>query len=270
MSSKKDADQLSFWGHLEVLRHCLFRILAVTLVAGIAAFCFKNLLFSVVLAPKSPDFITYRLFERLVGPLQSFEVGLINIELAQQFIIHLKVALWMGFIIVSPYVIYVLFGFVSPALYQTERKYAVRAVLGGYVMFMLGVLLNYFLIFPLTFRFLGTYQVDPSVNNVISLDSYISTLLMLSLTMGIIFELPVLCWLLAKMGIMKAAFMKKYRRHAIVAVVVLAAIITPTGDAFTLTLVALPIYLLFELSVLIVKKTERHADEAPAKEASQA
>lgn len=267
MSSKKDADQLSFWGHLEVLRHCLFRILAVTLVAGIAAFCFKNLLFSVVLAPKSPDFITYRLFERLVGPLQSFEVGLINIELAQQFIIHLKVALWMGFIIVSPYVIYVLFGFVSPALYQTERKYAVRAVLGGYVMFMLGVLLNYFLIFPLTFRFLGTYQVDPSVNNVISLDSYISTLLMLSLTMGIIFELPVLCWLLAKMGIMKAAFMKKYRRHAIVVIVIVAAIITPTGDAFTLTLVSLPIYLLFELSVLIVRRTERRSAQAEAPQA---
>ena len=192
MSPKKDADQMGFWEHLEVLRHCLFRILAVTLVAGIAAFCFKNLLFTVVLAPKSPDFVTYRLFERLVGPLQSFEVGLINIELAQQFIIHLKVALWMGLIIVSPYVLYVLFGFVAPALYDAERRHAVKAVVGGYIMFLLGVLLNYFLIFPLTFRFLGTYQVDPSVNNVISLDSYISTLLMLSLAMGIIFELPVL------------------------------------------------------------------------------
>ena len=266
---------MGFWEHLEVLRHCLFRILAVTLVAGIAAFCFKNLLFTVVLAPKSPDFVTYRLFERLVGPLQSFEVGLINIELAQQFIIHLKVALWMGWIIVSPYVLYVVFGFVAPALYDAERRQAVKAVVGGYIMFLLGVLLNYFLIFPLTFRFLGTYQVDPSVNNVISLDSSISTLLMLSLAMGIIFELPVLCWLLAKMGIMKAAFMKKYRRHAIVAVVVIAAIITPTGDAFTLMLVSLPIYLLFELSVLIVKKTERHpqetsSTEADAAEASQA
>jgi sec-independent protein translocase protein TatC len=257
MSPRKEADQLSFWGHLEVLRQCLFRILVVTLVAGIAAFCFKSLLFTVVLAPKSPDFVTYRLFERIAGPLQSFQVDLVNIELAQQFIIHMKMALWMGFIMVSPYVLYVLFGFVAPALYEVERKYAVRAVLGGYVMFMLGVLLNYFLIFPLTFRFLGTYQVDPSVNNVISLDSYVSTLLMLSLMLGVIFELPVLCWLLAKIGIMKAAFMKKYRRHAIVAIVVLAAVITPTGDAFTLSLVALPIYLLFELSVLIVTRVER-------------
>ncbi|MBR4391929.1 MAG: twin-arginine translocase subunit TatC [Bacteroidales bacterium] len=257
MSQSKDADQLGFWEHLEVLRHCLFRILAVTLVAGIVAFCFKNLLFSVVLAPKSPDFITYRLFERLVGPLQPFQVDLINIELAQQFILHMKMAFWMGFIVVSPYVIYVLFGFVAPALYESERRHAVKAVAGGYVMFLLGVLLNYFLIFPLTFRFLGTYQVDPSVTNVISLESYISILLMLSLTMGVIFELPVLCWLLAKLGMMKAAFMKKYRRHAIVVVLVVAAIITPTGDAFTLTLVSLPIYLLFELSVLIVKRTER-------------
>ena len=258
MSLKEDADQLSFWEHLEVLRRCLFRILAVTLVAGIVAFCFKSLLFTVVLAPKSPDFVTYRLFERLVGPLQPFQVDLVNIELAQQFIIHMKMALWMGIILVSPYVLYVLFGFVAPALYEAEKKYVVKAVSGGYVMFLLGVLLNYFLIFPLTFRFLGTYQVDPSVGNVISLGSYVSTLLMLSLAMGVVFELPVLCWLLAKMGIMKAAFMKKYRRHSIVVIVVLAAVITPTGDAFTLSLVALPIYLLFEISVLIVRRTERN------------
>lgn len=258
MSLKEDADQLSFWEHLEVLRRCLFRILAVTLVAGIVAFCFKSLLFTVVLAPKSPDFVTYRLFERLVGPLQPFQVDLVNIELAQQFIIHMKMALWMGLILVSPYVLYVLFGFVAPALYEAEKKYVVKAVSGGYVMFLLGVLLNYFLIFPLTFRFLGTYQVDPSVGNVISLGSYVSTLLMLSLAMGVVFELPVLCWLLAKIGIMKAAFMKKYRRHSIVVIVVLAAVITPTGDAFTLSLVALPIYLLFELSVLIVRRTERN------------
>ena len=143
MSPKKETDQMGFWEHLEVLRHCLFRILAVTLVAGIVAFCFKSLLFSVVLAPKSPDFIPYRLFERLVGPLQSFEVGLINIELAQQFIIHLKVALWMGLLLVSPYVLYVLFGFVAPALYEAERCYVVKAVSGGYVMFLLGVLLMF-------------------------------------------------------------------------------------------------------------------------------
>lgn len=256
MSPGKDSDGLSFWDHLEVLRHCIFRVLAVTFVAGVVAFCFKGFLFRVVLAPKNSDFITYRLFERLVGSVKSFDVELININLAQQFIIHLKTALWMGFLVVSPYVIYVLFGFVSPALYTSERRHAVKAVVCGYLMFLLGVLFNYFLIFPLTFRFLGTYQVDASVGNLISLESYISTLLMLCLTLGIVFELPVLCWLLAKMGVMRASFMRRYRRHAIVAILVVAAIITPTADAFTLSLVALPIYLLFELSVLIVKRTE--------------
>jgi sec-independent protein translocase protein TatC len=257
MSPTKDSENLSFWDHLEELRHCLFRILAVILIAGVVAFCFKDLLFRVVLAPKDSGFVTYRLFERLVGPLKSFEVNLINIHLAQQFIIHIKMAMWMGFMMVSPYVLYVLFGFVSPALYQSERRFAVTAVVGGYVMFLLGVMLNYFLIFPLTFRFLGTYQVSADVGNLISLESYVSTLLMLCLMMGVVFELPVLCWLLAKMGMMKAAFMKKYRRHAVVIIVILAAVITPTGDAFTLSLVALPIYLLFELSVLIVKCVER-------------
>jgi len=256
MSPNKDSDNLSFWDHLEVLRHCIFHILAVTFLAGVVAFCFKELLFRIVLAPKNSDFITYRLFERLVGPMKTFDVELINVNLAQQFIIHLKTALWMGFLVVSPYVIYVLFGFVAPALYASEKKHAVKAVVCGYLMFLLGVLFNYFMIFPLTFRFLGTYQVDASVNNLISIESYISTLLMLCLTLGIVFELPVLCWLLAKMGIMKAAFMKKYRRHAIVVILIVAAVITPTADAFTLSLVALPIYLLFELSVIIVKNSE--------------
>ena len=255
MSPARDSD-MGFWDHLEVLRRCIFRILAVTLVAGVVAFCFKDLLFRVVLAPKSSGFITYQLFERLVGPLKPFDVALINVNLAQQFIIHLKMALWVGLLVVSPYVVYVLFGFVAPALYASERKPVVKAVVGGYLMFMLGVLFNYFLIFPLTFRFLGTYQVDPSVGNLISLESYTSTLLMLCLTLGIVFELPVLCWLLAKMGLMQASFMRKYRRHAIVAILIVAAVITPTADAFTLSLVALPIYLLFELSVLIVKRVE--------------
>ena len=132
-----------------------------------------------------------------------------------------------------------------------------RAVASGYLMFILGVLLNYFLIVPLTVRFLGSYQVSSDVSNLISLESFISTLLMLSLMIGIVFELPVLCWLLAKMGVLKSTFMKQYRRHAIVVIVVLAAIITPTGDAFTLSLVAIPIYLLFEISVLIVKRVEK-------------
>ena len=243
---------MTFWEHLDELRGCLVRIVVATLVAAVAAFFFKDLLFTVVLAPKECDFVTYRLFERLSGHSANFSVGLINVDIAQQFITHMKVALWIGLLAVSPYVLYVLFGFVSPALYKNERRYAVRAVGGGYVMFMLGVALNYFIIFPLTFRFLGTYQVSSEVTNMISLTSYISLLLTMSLIMGVVFELPVVSWLLAKMGVLKAAPMKKYRRHAVVTILIIAAIITPTGDIFTLSIVALPIYLLYETSIIIV------------------
>ena len=256
MSQGKETKDLTFWEHVEELRHCLFRILIVALSASVVAFCFKDAIFSVVLAAKDADFITYRLFARLSGDVTQFSLSLINVNLAQQFIVHMKVALYVGLLVTSPYILYVLFGFIAPALYESEHRFAVRAVVSGYLMFIVGVLLNYFLIFPLTVRFLGSYQVSSDVSNLISLESFISTLLMLSLMIGIVFELPVLCWLLAKMGMLKSAFMKQYRRHAIVVIVVLAAIITPTADAFTLSLVAIPIYLLFEVSVLIVKRVE--------------
>lgn len=248
--------RMTFWEHLEELRGTLLRILLAVLAAAVVAFCFKDPLFSVVLAPISSDFITYRLFSAIAGTNFSLdEVGLINVELAQQFLTHMKVALWAGFLLVSPYVLYRLFRFVSPALYQNERRYAVGAVVGGYLMFVAGVLLNYFIIFPLAFRFLVSYQVSPDVVNMITLDSYISNLLMLCFLMGVFFELPVVCWLLAKVGLLKASAMARYRRHAIVLILVIAAIITPTADALTLTIVALPIYLLYEISLLIVRRT---------------
>lgn len=255
MSQTSPNEQLSFWDHLDVLRGCLIKIVVAVLACGVVLFCFKDLLFVVVFAPKDSNFITYRLFASLVGELPDFTVNIINTGLAQQFIIHIKVALCAGLLCVSPYVLYVLFCFISPALYSSEKKYAVKAVGSGYLMFVLGVMLNYFLIFPLTFRFLGTYQVSGDVQNLISLESYVGTLLMLSLMMGIVFEIPILCWILAKFGLLKSAFMKKYRRHAVVVILVLSAIITPTADAFTLSLVALPIYLLYEISIAIVRRT---------------
>lgn len=255
MSQTSPNEPLSFWDHLDVLRGCLVKIVVAVLGCGIVLFCFKDALFAVVFAPKDANFITYRIFDRLVGDIPNFTVNLINTGLAQQFIVHVKVALCAGVLCVSPYILYVLFHFISPALYSTEKKYTLKAVGGGYVMFVLGVLMNYFLIFPLTFRFLGTYQVSSEVQNLISLESYIGTLLMLSLMLGVVFEIPVLCWLLAKFGLLKSAFMKKYRRHAIVAILAISAIITPTADAFTLSLVALPIYMLYEISIAIVRRT---------------
>ncbi len=246
---------MDFWGHLDELRASIVKIIVAVLVAGIAAFCCKDLLFSVVMAPSRDSFITYRLFSCLTGHASRFSVDLFNPELAQQFIVHMRVALWMGLLVVSPYVIYLLYRFVAPGLYAHERRYAVRAVGSGYIMFILGVALNYYLIFPLTFRFLGTYQVSPDVPNQIALTSYIDILLMLSFLLGVVFEMPVLAWLLAKMSVLTPRFLTRYRRHAVVVALILAAVITPTGDALTLSLVALPVYALYEVSILVVRRT---------------
>ncbi len=249
---------MSFWDHLEVLRGTIWKIILASIICGVAAFFFKDEIFAVILAPKDNHFVTYRLFERLGSwvpgneGVEAFSVNLVNTGLAGQFAIHMKVALYAGLVVASPYTIYLLLRFITPALYEVERRYTYRLVTGGYAMFMLGMLLNYFLIFPFTFRFLGTYQVSQEVDNMITLESYMDTLLMLSLMMGILFELPLVCWLLGKIGILTKNFMRRYRRHAIVAILVIAAIITPTSDIFTLTLVSLPIWLLYEASILFV------------------
>ena len=240
---------MTFWDHLDELRSVIIRALVVTVVAAAVAFCLKDLLFEIVLAPRTSDFITFR----LMG-VEPFNIHLMNTGLTEQFMIHLKTAMYAGVLIASPYIIYLLFGFISPALYDNERRYATLLCTSGYLMFMLGTLLNYFLIFPLTVKFLGTYQVSEDVANMLTLQSYMDTLLIMSLVMGIIFELPVVSWLLGRMGLLNASMMRMWRKHAIVAILVIAAIITPTTDAFTLLIVALPIWLLYEASIFIVKK----------------
>lgn len=253
---KENSEQQNFWDHLDVLRYAILKMAVVTVVFGIVAFFFKERLFEVVLAPKNPDFITYRLLERL-GAIMSggegigFDVSLINTGLAEQFMIHLKTAIYAGVLCASPYILYQLFRFVSPALYSDERRYALRVVGGGYVMFMAGVLLSYYLVFPLTFRFLGTYQVNADIPNMITLQSYMETLIMMCLAMGIVFEMPVLCWLFGKLGFLTRDFMRRYRKHAIVIILIIAAIITPTSDVFTLLVVSMPIWLLYETSIFL-------------------
>lgn len=246
----KEEQELTFWEHLDVLRGCIFKMLAVAVGCGIAAFCFKNQLFDIVLAPKNADFITYK----LIG-VEPFQIHLVNIGLTEQFMIHMKTAFFFGIIGASPYILYLLYKFISPALYMNERHYAVRVVGSGYVMFIIGILVNYFLIFPLTVRFLGTYQVSTDVENLLSLQSYMDALLMMSLVFGVVFEIPVISWLLAIFGLLKAEWMQRYRRHAIVVILIVAAVITPTADIFTLLIVSLPIWLLYEISIWIVKTT---------------
>ncbi len=250
----------SFWDHLDELRTVLIRIAVAVLGGSIVAFCLKQPLFELVLAPNSPDFITYKLLDRIAQWAGSHiedmaSIKLINTGLAQQFVLHMKMAFSMGALCVSPYIIYQLFRFVSPAFYQHEHRYAVRLVISGYAMFVLGLAMAYLLVFPLTFRFLGTYQVSIEVDNLISLESYIGTLLGMGLAMGLTFEMPVLCWLLTRFGLIDAALLRRFRRHAVVAILVAAAIITPTADAFTLFAVALPMWLLYELSIAIAGKT---------------
>lgn len=255
----KSDDSMTFWEHLDVLRAAIVRIIVVVVLCGIVAFMFKDQLFAIVLAPKDAGFITYRLLFQLSSLVGSnadggdFFVQLVNTGLAQQFVIHVKTAMCFGVICSSPYIIYQLFRFVSPALYDNERRYVVRVVGFGYLMFLLGALVSYFLIFPLTFRFLGTYQVSGEVTNMITLDSYISTLMTMTLAMGIVFEIPILSWLFAKLGFFNSAFMRCYRKHAIVIILIVAAVITPTSDVFTLLVVSLPMYLLYEISIVLVR-----------------
>ena len=246
-----DTPTMTFWDHLDELRGMIIRVLMVTALGAAIAFCLKDELFAIVLAPRSSDFITYR----LMG-VESFSIDLMNIGLTEQFMIHVKTAFYAGILLVSPYIIYQLFRFVSPALYDNERKYATLLCTSGYLMFILGTALNYMLIFPLTVKFLGTYQVSPDVANMLTLQSYIDTLLMMNLVMGIIFELPVVSWLLSKMGLINVSMMQAMRKQAFIAILIVSAIITPTTDAFTLFVVALPIWLLYELSIMIVRITQ--------------
>ena len=247
-----DDAQMTFWEHLDVLRDSIIRMIVAAVVMGVVAFCLKEPLFDIVLAPKDSDFITYRW---LGG--EAFSINLINTGLAEQFLIHMKVALMVGILVASPYILFLLFRFIAPALYENERRYSVRITVAAYAMFLVGVLVNYFIIFPLTVRFLGTYQVSDTVSNMLTISSYIDTMMMMSFIFGIIFEIPVISWLLAVFGLLKASWMSQYRRHAVVGILILSAAITPTGDALTLIIVSLPIWLLYEVSILIVKISEK-------------
>ena len=243
----KNNEAATFWQHLDVLRWVILRSLGVAVVFAVAAFCLKDWLFAIILAPRTSAFITFQ----WMG-VEPFSVHLMNTGLTEQFMTHMRVAMYAGLLCAAPYIIFELFRFVSPGLYQNERRAGLWIVTSGYLMFMLGTLLNYFLIFPLTVRFLGTYQVSPEVENMLTLQSYTDTLISMSLVMGVVFELPVICAILGRLGIISSSLMTRYRRHAIVAILIVAAIITPTTDVFTLLIVSLPIWLLYELSILVV------------------
>ncbi|MDR1792911.1 MAG: twin-arginine translocase subunit TatC [Bacteroidales bacterium] len=255
---------LTFWGHVEVLRKMLFRIIVVVFAITIVAFFFKTPIFAVIFAPQSADFVTFRLLRQL-GEYFSFHFAfsdnsafhLVSTQLTSQFLIHIKVTLYTALLLTAPYIVYQLYGFISPALYTKEKKYTTYLIFMSFLFFFLGALLSYFVVFPFSFRFLANYQISETVENMFTINSYIDTFLLITLLLGILFELPVLAWILAKIGVLKVSLLKKYRKHALVLILILSAIITPTTDIFTLLLVSVPVFLLYQLSISIVKSVER-------------
>lgn len=267
-----DSQQMSFWEHLDDLRRVIFRIVIVMAVISVTSFVAMPWMFdNVIMAPCSGSFVTYGLFDRaaaavgLQGELvtdPSFRVDIVSLELTSQLFVHLSAAFWVAFVVGFPIIIYLLWGFVAPALYDHEKHGAVRAFLFGNIMFYLGVAVGYFLVFPLAVRFLADYQLSSAIRPIVSLESYMNNFFMLLVMMGAVFELPLLAWLMGRMGILTRDFFGKYRRHAIVALMIVAAFITPTGDPFTLFIVFIPIYALWEMSARLVPSPKPEAAES--------
>ena len=259
---KKNDNQLTFGGHLEVLRRILFRILGVTALISIFIFIVKDKAWNVLLAPSEWDFVTYRCVEKIIQWLgvdfhfDKYVVEMIATDLSSQFMTHVTTSIYLGGLITSPYILYELFCFTLPALYENERKYSVYIAVIIYIHFIIGVLMSYFIIFPISFRFLGTYSVADKVNTMITLSSYITTFTSLTLVMGVVFQLPVIIFILSKMGIVNFQILSKYRKYAFFIITAVSAIITPP-DIMTCLLVTLPLYALYECSIWIAKKVNK-------------
>lgn len=256
-----DSKLLTFGGHLEVLRQMLFRILGVAGLFSVAVFCFKDFTWRILMAPSEWNFCTYRWIETVIQTLgidfhfDEFYVDMIATDLSSQFMTHITTSVYLGLLATSPYILYELFRFVSPALYENEKQYSVLVVIIIYLLFVIGVLMSYYVLFPISFRFLGTYSVAERVHSTITLDSYISTFTTLTLLMGVVFQLPVIAFALTKLGIISSDMLSKYRKHSFLIIMLVAAVITPP-DLMTLILVTVPLYLLYEVSIRVAKWVE--------------
>lgn len=262
LKKKGNEELMTFGEHLEALRQMIFRILAVSGFFAVVVFCFKDTTWQILLAPSEWNFCTYRWIEwaaEVCGiefHFEEFHVNMIATDLSSQFMTHISTALYLGLLAASPYIFLELFRFISPALYDDEKKYSVIITVIIYFLFVIGVLMSYYILFPISFRFLGTYSVAEQIHSNITLDSYISTFTTLTLVMGTVFQLPVLAFFLSKTGIVSSSLLTHYRKHAFLVIMVVAAIITPP-DLMTLILVTIPLYLLFELSIRVMKKAEK-------------
>ncbi len=261
---KAPSEEMSFWDHLEVLRGTLFRSLVAVALFTVVIFCLKGFVFEgIILAPARADFFLYR----LLGI--DFSMQLVNIDLTAQFFIHLKTSIALGFILSFPYICYEVWKFIAPALYDNERKTVRGAFLFAGGLFYLGVAVGYAIVLPVTLNFFEGYSVSDSVANTISLQSYISLFTSMVLMFGIVFEFPTVILVLSKFGLITKQTLRKYRRHAVVVILILAAIITP-ADPFSMFVAALPLYLLYEGSVLVCKSGDEEDDDGDGEAAARA
>ncbi|MGC9469987.1 MAG: twin-arginine translocase subunit TatC [Bacteroidales bacterium] len=276
MAKRDSKAEMSFLEHLEELRWHLIRSFAAILILAIVAFIFNEIVFDVIiLAPKNPDFFTNRMLCALGQVvnvpalcINSRPFEIININMAGQFSTHIMVSVIAGIIVAFPYIFYEFWMFFKPALYEKEKSVARGAVFYSSTLFALGVLFGYYVIVPLSVHFLGSYSVSAEVENQINLISYISTVSSVTLASGLIFELPVLVFFLTKVGLVTPEFLKRYRRHAIILILVLAAIITPP-DVFSQILVCFPLIFLYEIGINISRRVLRR-EEARMKESEEA
>jgi sec-independent protein translocase protein TatC len=264
--------EMSFLEHLEELRWHIIRSVLAVMAFAVVAFIMKDFIFNtVILNPRTPEFWTNRMFARLAEltgtnalRINDVPLELISIKIADQFMIHIWVSIIAGFIIAAPVVFYEFWRFIKPALYDNEKKYAGGAVFFTSVLFIMGILFGYFLIVPLSIHFLGTYNVSGDVTNQINLRSYIGSVTSISMAAGVVFLIPIFSYFLSKVGILTPQFMKTYRKHAYVVMLLLSAIITPP-DIFSQVMVCFPLVFLYEIGILIskrvVKKREKELDE---------
>jgi sec-independent protein translocase protein TatC len=256
--------EMSFLEHLEVLRWHIIRSAVAIMAMAILAFIFKDFIFNtIIFKPKTPDFWTNRMFAQFgdfIGSeaikINTQDLQLISIKMAGQFLTHIWTAIVAGFIVASPIVFYEFWRFIKPALYDTEKKHASGAVFFTSVLFSTGVLFGYYLIVPLSIHFLGSYSISGEVTNQININSYISTVVSISLASGVVFLLPIFVYFLSKVGLLTPSFMKEYRRHAYVVMLFLSAIITPP-DVFSQIMVCLPLVFLYEIGIFISARIEK-------------
>ena len=271
---ENDGAEMGFFDHIDVLRGHLFRsAVAIVLVTIVLLFYSKWVFDSLIFGPVKGDFITYRAlchFSNYIRPIlcnvspllcpdkglcvDSLNMKLLNTELFGQFVTQIQISITLGFVAAFPYVLWEVWRFIKPALSESEARKSSRIILFSSTFFFTGVAFAYFLIIPFSLNFASSYYISGQVNNFFTLDNYIGFVTMMMLGCGIVFELPMIIYFLAKVGIVTALMMRTYRRHAIVVILIIAAVITPSPDMFTMTIVAIPIYFLYELSILVAAR----------------